>query len=80
MILPRPLSVMPSLKNCCVEANHLCLRAPYINYNRCLPGSWIDEMLLRLSQSKKDRRVLEQVSALINSAIYREELLADLVK
>ena len=80
MILPRQISVVSEPTECCLDEKRHCLRAPYINYNRCLPGSWSDEMFLRLAHSRKEDRVLvsDQICALINAAVYKRDLLDDL--
>ena len=54
------------------------VKVPYLNINRCLQGSWEDEMLARLDieipeneSVKIDHKKAEQIIALLNAVIHR---------
>ena len=74
MILPKHFSV------CYKDSeSKFPLHAPYINYNRCLPKSWNQEMELRLTSNiNRSPKAIEQMSALINCLIYNKEFLKEL--
>ena len=50
MIMPEVLSVV---EREVVEKEEHLIRAPHINFNRTLPGTWSEEMTLRLDKIDK---------------------------